>query len=540
MENFLRRLREDEGRQRLQQMTEGDRRQLTLDDFPQRALKRHQDGDFDNPDFKRRRIGETLVAGIRNVYYEDGGDPGRANEWISRYELDLLRRLTGLPVTAARLHNQPRKKFQRPPKRSGKMISRARTSILIGPNGKDAYVVEETAKEVSRFPARKSPIEWKGLTIFYKEDGDERPKDEKVYVEMKGGLFEVPMSREEKEIFEDLWMEDIKDILLSEVLVLKFRQNGKELDPKWFDTSEKKAFEESDVKEWASWIENKVVKRVPRSEEKNVPRQHIFKAPLRMVRTNKSGALLLPLIAKSRLVVPGHRDPHWGQFRTDSPTAALGAVRLTKAIAMARQWNFHCFDITTAFLSGEATQRSIFVRGPPEGLPAVGGEPKVEGGALFQILKSAYGLTESPRLWYMKAKKDLEDTELKEIPASKSIFVASDGKKSWAILALHVDDGLLVGDDRDPRFRALKKKIDGKFRIKEWKTLPFTYLGVKMRSENGGVYDDMSEYIKEIKVPEVTIKDPAAPLTAHELTCFRQLVMRLRWHNLQCPTCCTR
>ena len=248
-----------------------------------------------------------------------------------------------------------------------------------------------------------------------------------------------------------------------------------------------------------------------------------------MVRTNKTGALLLPLVAKSRLVVPGHRDPHLGQFRTDSPTASLVAVRLTKAIAVARKWNFHCFDITTAFLPGEATQRNIYVRGPPEGLPAAAGEPKIEGGALFQILKSAYGLTESPRLWYMKAKKDLEDTELKEIPASKSIFVAAEAGKSWAILALHVDDGLLVGDDRDPRFRALKKKIDGKFRIKEWKTLPFTYLGVKMRSENGGVYDDMSEYIKEIKVPEVTIGDPAAPLTAHQLTCFRQLVMRLRW-----------
>ena len=519
---------EEEWRQRLQEMTRDERRQLSLDDYPF-PRKRGPEDEIESPDLKRRRIGESLVAGIRDVYYEQGGDPGRANEWISRFELGLLRRLTGLPVTAARLHNEPREKFQRPPRRSGKMVSRARTSILIGPNGRDAYVVEETAQEVSRFPARRAPMEWKGMTIFYKEDEEEKPTQSKVYMEMKDGLYEVPMSQKEKEIFEGLWLEDVKDILMAEVLVLKFRQNGKELDPKWFDESEKKAFRDSDAKEWSSWIENKVVRRVPRSEEKDVPRQHIFRAPLRMVRTNKTGALLLPLVAKSRLVVPGHRDPHLGQFRTDSPTASLVAVRLTKAIAVARKWNFHCFDITTAFLSGEATQRNIYVRGPPEGLPAAAGEPKIEGGALFQILKSAYGLTESPRLWYMKAKKDLEDTELKEIPASKSIFVAAEAGKSWAILALHVDDGLLVGDDRDPRFRALKKKIDGKFRIKEWKTLPFTYLGVRMRSENGGVYDDMSEYIKEIKVPEVTIGDPAAPLTAHQLTCFRQLVMRLRW-----------
>ena len=110
---------EDEWRQRLQQMTSDERRQLSLDDYPF-PRKRGPEDEIESPDLKRRRIGESLVAGIRDVYYEEGGDPGRANEWISRFELGLLRRLTGLPVTAARLHNEPRKKFQRPPRRSGK------------------------------------------------------------------------------------------------------------------------------------------------------------------------------------------------------------------------------------------------------------------------------------------------------------------------------------------------------------------------------------------------------------------------------------
>ena len=50
------------------------------------------------------------------------------------------------------------------------------------------------------------------------------------------------------------------------------------------------------------------------------------------------------------------------------------------------------FDVSTAFLSGDATSRQIFVRAPNEGLPAAAGETAVPGGTLFQILKSAYSI----------------------------------------------------------------------------------------------------------------------------------------------------
>ena len=38
-------------------------------------------------------------------------------------------------------------------------------------------------------------------------------------------------------------------------------------------------------------------------------------------------------------------------------------------------------------------------------------------------------------------------------------------------LVLHVDDGLLLGDPNDPRFKALRQKINSMFQIKEWKDL---------------------------------------------------------------------
>ena len=68
---------------------------------------------------------------------------------------------------------------------------------------------------------------------------------------------------------------------------------------------------------------------------------------------------MLPLVAKSRLVIPGRLDPQLRSFRSDSPTVALQSVRIAKALAQHRGWECDSFDVTTAFLSGEKTSRNI-------------------------------------------------------------------------------------------------------------------------------------------------------------------------------------
>eukprot|EP00913_Durusdinium_trenchii_P020836 g19575.t1 len=208
--------------------------------------------------------------------------------------------------------------------------------------------------------------------------------------------------------------------------------------------------------------------------------------------------------------------------------------RVSKATAVRNGWKGWSFDVTTAYLSGENLQRNVYARAPEEGLPAVDEEPAVSGGELMQILHSAYGLVESPRLWYLRASKLLTSTPLKEMPISKSSFVASDDSQAWALLSLHVDDGLLFGSEQDERFKKLKKDINGMFTIKEWKTIPLTFLGVDLKEQQGELHDDMSNYINKISLPDLK---PSAkndtPLNPQQLTSYRQLVMRLRWPGQQ-------
>ena len=218
------------------------------------------------------------------------------------------------------------------------MVSRARLSILIGPEAKDAFVVEETAEQVKRHPRRKAGFAWKGMTLFHREAESPVPqkKEFETYFQLPEGVYGKKMSWKERRSFEAQYVEEIKDGLVSEILVQKLKASGKELDPKAFDKDERKAFDVSDSKEWQQWIDNKVVRRLSLEEAQKVPRHQIFRSPLRWVRTNKTGNLMLPLIAKSRLVVPGHQDPQLGSFRSDSPTVAIQGVRLAKALAQQR------------------------------------------------------------------------------------------------------------------------------------------------------------------------------------------------------------
>lgn len=115
-----------------------------------------------------------------------------------------------------------------------------------------------------------------------------------------------------------------------------------------------------------------------------------------------------------------------------------------------------------------------------------------------------------------------------ELPIAKATYAAADEKGTWALLNLHVDDGFLMGSDDDPRFVALRRRFDELFNIKSWKQIPMTFLGVDLVRENGLLMDTMESYIENIQIPKLEAKDPQAALVGRDLTCYRQLIMRLR------------
>eukprot|EP00971_Amphidinium_carterae_P165906 3288565-Amphidinium_carterae.1 len=150
----------------------------------------------------------------------------------------------------------------------------------------------------------------------------------------------------------------------------------------------------------------------------------------------------------------------------------------------------------------------------------------------MRILKSAYGLTEAPRLWYLRARELLVGLGWRELAEVKATFtyVFDNEEKTAAILTLHVDDGLVVGDFSDKRVRKLKDQIDQNFTIKEWLQVavgtPRAYLGAQLSCEEVEgercFIMDMNDYIVRKVIP-IEVKEP---VDSHA---FRSLLQIMAW-----------
>ena len=174
-------------------------------------------------------------------------------------------------------------------------------------------------------------------------------------------------------------------------------------------------------------------------------------------------------------------------------TPSIAAMVCT-TLALARGFDIMTFVVLTDCLSVQVLQRELYVRAPRDGLPAVSGLPRIKPYKLLTLLKGAYGLTEAPRLWYLKARSLLESVGAVELKIARAAFVFREKSKEGtdgliAILSLYGDDGLLLGDPRDPRFQQIKKKVASVFNIKHWMYLgprPEKHLGMQWQTIEEG------------------------------------------------------
>ena len=520
------------------------RRQRLLDDVPA-CLKRkseEQPGTMEAK-FRRQFFQQLEVMTAENHLPEkilklmNVQKDGKQNLWLPKQEVKLLGRLLNLPVTAARLHRAPRKKLQETPNKK----ARRRITVMLLENPGEALVVDEDVQQM-KTPRKRASAPWRGMTLFVR---DKKSQKEEKFEEKRGEKEEAEVRKAYVQIGEEVFAAKVGDWqswnelverekvwqCYKEALILRLKASGKELDPKWFNEEEAKKFQESDVKEWEAWIKNGVIERLTPEQAAKVPKDAVFKIPLRMVRVNKSKEddVLQP---KSRLVVPGHMDPGLGLFRTDSPTAPPVAIRMMKSLMVTLAWSGYTFDVSTAFLSGKNTDRLVFARAPPEGLPGTDSSAPVKPYELMRIVKSAYGLAEAPRLWYLRAVEILQLVGMVELPFCRSVFIAKDSEgEVYAWCALHVDDGLFIGNPQEPLFEALRRNIDNHFNIKSWEELNedgIDYLGMKVKyfPRDRVLVDDMTAYVLQIQPAPVPEK---GKLGGQTLTNYRQLVMKMRW-----------
>ena len=136
----------------------------------------------------------------------------------------------------------------------------------------------------------------------------------------------------------------------------------------------------------------------------------------RFVLTNKGQENLDQAELKGRWIFGGHRDSELGAYPTMAPTASLLAHNLLNFIAVQYGWEVQYEDVSAAFLQGKKLPpgREVYVK-IPFGYPmyvnlfikeTVGEDCRDD---LLKLEKGGFGLSESPRLWYMEYKGTLKD-----------------------------------------------------------------------------------------------------------------------------------
>ena len=82
-------------------------------------------------------------------------------------------------------------------------------------------------------------------------------------------------------------------------------------------------------------------------------------------------------------------------FDTYSPVSRITSIRMLIAIAALNNMEIHQMDIKTTFLNGELDEEVYMDQ--PEGFVVKGQEHKV-----FKLVKSFYGLKQTPKQWHEK------------------------------------------------------------------------------------------------------------------------------------------
>ncbi|CAH9139194.1 unnamed protein product [Cuscuta epithymum] len=162
---------------------------------------------------------------------------------------------------------------------------------------------------------------------------------------------------------------------------------------------------------------------------------------------------------KARLVVKGF-EQRYGIDYTDifSPVVKLTTIQLVLGLVAAENLLLHQMDVKTTFLHGDLNDEIYMVQ--PEGYVAEGNEDLV-----CKLVKSLYGLKQTPKQWYNKFDGFMRDINFLRCHSDNCCYYKK-FENCYLILLLYVDDMLIAGAS-SKEIEKLKKQLSECFSMKE-------------------------------------------------------------------------
>ena len=206
---------------------------------------------------------------------------------------------------------------------------------------------------------------------------------------------------------------------------------------------------------------------------------------------------------KARIVAKGYEQKYGVDFwDTFSPTPRITTFRMLIALAAFFKWDIHQLDISTAFLNAKL-DTEVYME-IPEGmenevndfLSAQGlthddlGNRKI----VLRLLKSLYGLKQSPHEWYKDIDGKLQNLGFRKCEADENLYIPT--FENGSFLLLYVDDILLVGPIDG--IVNVKKLIMPLYKMRDLGEATF-FLGVEInRLPDGKIKLSQTRYIEKL------------------------------------------
>ena len=212
---------------------------------------------------------------------------------------------------------------------------------------------------------------------------------------------------------------------------------------------------------------------------------------------------------KARLVAKGYSQKEGIDYgEIFAPVAKYKTIRMLLGIAAKHNLTLGQLDVKTAFLNG-ILQEEIYMELPP-------GYTAETVGAVCKLVKSLYGLKQSPMEWNSVLDIFLLGIGFKPTIADACLYSRTN-TKGLVLLAVYVDDIVIAASTKKLEQEA-KTQLMAKFDMTDLGELKW-FLGMKVTrdSNTGAIYLDQTQYILKTleKFKMLDSKPAATPMTEH-------------------------
>ena len=194
---------------------------------------------------------------------------------------------------------------------------------------------------------------------------------------------------------------------------------------------------------------------------------------------------------KARIVAKGFEEDT-STLRTDSPTCSRESLRLVWMTAGVMSWRVETIDFTAAFLQGDKIEREVYLRMPNDVCPST---------HVWKLKRCIYGLNDAPRSWYKKVVSTLIGLNGVQSTFDNGLFMWHMNKNLAGVIAVHVDDFTLCGNQDFKENTVMKIKHQLKVGTHEFGT--FKFLGLNVTQTKAGIQVDQNAYVSDLKQIEV-------------------------------------